>query len=44
MALRVPDVAAARARLSAQEVEFLGETLDTGVFLMAIFPTRTATC
>ena len=37
IALRVPDVEAARARLSASGVEFLGETLDTGVCLMAFF-------
>lgn len=37
IALRVPDVEAARARLSARGVEFLGETLDTGVCLMAFF-------
>lgn len=37
IALRVPDVEAARARLSAREVEFLGETVDTGVCLMAFF-------
>ena len=37
IALRVPDVALARARLSARGVEFLGETLDTGVCLMAFF-------
>ena len=37
IALRVADVEAARARLSARGVEFLGETLDTGVCLMAFF-------
>lgn len=37
LALRVPDVEAARARLSARGVEFLGETVDTGVCLMAFF-------
>jgi catechol 2,3-dioxygenase-like lactoylglutathione lyase family enzyme len=37
IALRVPDVEAARARLSARGVEFLGETVDTGVCLMAFF-------
>src|ERR687898_1721845 len=31
LALRVPDVAAARAELEARGVEFDGETLDTGV-------------
>jgi hypothetical protein len=30
IALRVPDVEAARARLTERQVEFLGETLDTG--------------
>ncbi len=34
IALRVPDVHAARAELSARGVEFLGETIDTGVCLM----------
>ena len=37
IALRVPDVEAARQRLSAHGVEFLGETVDTGVCLMACF-------
>jgi catechol 2,3-dioxygenase-like lactoylglutathione lyase family enzyme len=37
IALRVPDVEAARARLRASDVEFLGETVDTGVCLMAFF-------
>ena len=37
IALRVPDVEAARARLAAAGVEFLGETVDTGVCLMAFF-------
>jgi catechol 2,3-dioxygenase-like lactoylglutathione lyase family enzyme len=31
LALRVDDVAAARQELEAQGVEFLGETMDTGV-------------
>jgi catechol 2,3-dioxygenase-like lactoylglutathione lyase family enzyme len=35
IALRVPDVEAARARLSDRGVNFLGETVDTGVCLMA---------
>jgi catechol 2,3-dioxygenase-like lactoylglutathione lyase family enzyme len=35
IALRVPDVAAARERLAAAGVEFLGETVDTGVCHMA---------
>jgi catechol 2,3-dioxygenase-like lactoylglutathione lyase family enzyme len=35
IALRVADVAAARARLAAAGVEFLGETVDTGVCHMA---------
>src|SRR5262245_62861012 len=37
IALRVPDVEAARAKLAANGVEFLGETLDTGVCLMGFF-------
>ena len=37
IALRVPDVEAARERLRARGVEFLGETLDTGVCLMGFF-------
>jgi catechol 2,3-dioxygenase-like lactoylglutathione lyase family enzyme len=37
IALRVPDVEAARARLTEHEVEFLGETVDTGVCHMAFF-------
>ena len=37
LALRVPDVHAARAELEGQGVEFLGETVDTGVCLMAFF-------
>jgi catechol 2,3-dioxygenase-like lactoylglutathione lyase family enzyme len=37
LALRVPDVAAARSRLEAGGVEFLGETLDTGVCRMGFF-------
>jgi catechol 2,3-dioxygenase-like lactoylglutathione lyase family enzyme len=37
LALRVPDVAAARAELEAKGVEFAGETLDTGVCHMAFF-------
>ena len=36
-ALRVPDVHAARRELEAQGVRFLGDTLDTGVCLMAFF-------
>ena len=35
--LHVDDVAAARAELEAKDVEFVGETLDTGVCHMAIF-------
>lgn len=35
LALRVPDVAAARAALEAKGVEFDGETLDPGVSHMA---------
>ena len=37
IALRVADVAAARAALEAQGVEFVGETNDTGVCHMAFF-------
>ena len=37
LALRVPDVAAARAELEAKGVEFEGETLDTSVCHMAFF-------
>jgi catechol 2,3-dioxygenase-like lactoylglutathione lyase family enzyme len=37
IALRVPDVAAATERLRARGVEFLGETIDTGVCLMGFF-------
>jgi catechol 2,3-dioxygenase-like lactoylglutathione lyase family enzyme len=37
IALRVPDVAAARAELEAKGVEFAGETHDTGVCHMAFF-------
>ena len=37
VALRVPDVAAARAALEAKGVEFVGATLDTGVCHMALF-------
>lgn len=37
VALRVPDVAAAREHLEAQGVEFLGETVDTGVCHMGFF-------
>jgi catechol 2,3-dioxygenase-like lactoylglutathione lyase family enzyme len=37
VALRVPDVAAARAELEAKGVEFDGETADTGVCHMAFF-------
>lgn len=35
IALRVPDVAAARAELEARGAEFDGETMDTGVCHMA---------
>jgi catechol 2,3-dioxygenase-like lactoylglutathione lyase family enzyme len=35
VALRVPDVAAARSELEARGVEFVGETVDTGVCHMA---------
>ena len=37
VALRVPDVEAARAELSAAGVEFIGETMDSGVCLQAPF-------
>jgi catechol 2,3-dioxygenase-like lactoylglutathione lyase family enzyme len=37
IALHVDDVAAARGRLEGEGVEFLGETLDTGVCHMAFF-------
>ncbi len=37
LALRVPDVEAARVALEAKGVEFLGPTLDTGVCHMAFF-------
>jgi catechol 2,3-dioxygenase-like lactoylglutathione lyase family enzyme len=37
VALRVPDVAAARAELEAKGVRFDGETVDTGVCHMAFF-------
>jgi catechol 2,3-dioxygenase-like lactoylglutathione lyase family enzyme len=37
LALRVPDVAAARAELEAKGVDFEGETLDTSVCHMAFF-------
>jgi catechol 2,3-dioxygenase-like lactoylglutathione lyase family enzyme len=37
LAIRVPDVAAARAELEAKAVEFDGETRDSGVCHMAFF-------
>jgi catechol 2,3-dioxygenase-like lactoylglutathione lyase family enzyme len=37
LALRVPDVAEARAKLEADGVEFDGDLLDTGVCHMAFF-------
>jgi catechol 2,3-dioxygenase-like lactoylglutathione lyase family enzyme len=37
IALRVPDVGAARAELEAKGVEFDGETIETGVCHMAFF-------
>lgn len=37
IALQVDDVAAARTQLEAAGVEFLGETIDSGVCLQAIF-------
>jgi catechol 2,3-dioxygenase-like lactoylglutathione lyase family enzyme len=35
IALRVADVAAARAELEAHGIDFVGDTVDTGVCLMA---------
>jgi predicted enzyme related to lactoylglutathione lyase len=43
IALRVADVESARERLSACGVELIGDTVDTGVCLMASFTTRMAT-
>jgi catechol 2,3-dioxygenase-like lactoylglutathione lyase family enzyme len=37
VALRVPDVEAARSELEAKGVEFVGETRDTGVCHVAFF-------
>lgn len=37
LALRVDDVAAARAELEGEGVTFLGETMDTGVCHIALF-------
>ena len=37
IALRVADVESARERLTALGVEFLGDTVDTGVCLMGFF-------
>jgi catechol 2,3-dioxygenase-like lactoylglutathione lyase family enzyme len=37
LALHVDDLPAARAELEGKGVEFLGETFDTGVCLMAFF-------
>ncbi|MBI5104555.1 MAG: VOC family protein [Solirubrobacterales bacterium] len=37
VAIRVPDVAAARTDLEAQGVAFRGDTIDTGVCHMAVF-------
>jgi predicted enzyme related to lactoylglutathione lyase len=37
IAIRVPDVAAARAKLEAEGVEFMGESFDSGVCHMAFF-------
>ena len=37
IALRVPDVAAARSELESRGIEFVRETLDTGVCHMAFF-------
>ena len=38
IALHVDDVAAARSELEAKGVEFFGETIDSGVCHMALFP------
>ena len=43
IALRVPDVAAARAELESAGVEFEGEIFDTGVCHMAFFRDPTGT-
>jgi catechol 2,3-dioxygenase-like lactoylglutathione lyase family enzyme len=37
IALHVDDVAAARAALEAKDIEFMGDTFDTGVCHMALF-------
>jgi predicted enzyme related to lactoylglutathione lyase len=37
IALRVPDVAEARRRLEEAGVEFMGETIDSGVCHLAVF-------
>jgi len=37
LALHVDDMAAARSELESRGVEFLGDTFDTGVCLMAFF-------
>ena len=37
IAFRVDDVEAARTELECQDVEFLGETMDSGVCLQAPF-------
>lgn len=37
LALRVVDISSARAEFEARGVEFLGDTLDTGVCHMAMF-------
>ena len=43
IAIRVPDVADARAKLEEAGVEFTGDTFDSGVCHMAFFMTRTGT-
>jgi hypothetical protein len=43
IAIRVPDVADARAKLAHGGVEFNGDTFDSGVCHMAFFEDRTAT-
>ena len=37
IALRVPDVNLARQQLAAAGIELLGETVDTGTWLMGFF-------
>ena len=44
IAFHVEDMEAARAELESRGVEFAGETLDTGVCLMAFFRDPPGTC